>query len=316
MALTDKQLAVALESLADALGAGLSLTSYLDDERTTMPEDMRKSLAASLSAGRNLGDAFERAEVLSSAELGLLRAGEASGRVESTLRLIAEAIEHRRKMRWQLVLGLAYPSLLVAFAFIILPLPTLVNGSFSDYLGKAIWGPLLVAGLAITLLVIAPRIDPKSRVRSFTARLGYSIPVMGAGLRMLAHATFARVLGHNIGAGLPLQQAVGSALLSCGHPGLEKSSTAILGALAHGRALFEALDTSNHFDKSFINMVANAERTGNLDSTLVKLAGSLSEGGSRRIKAALAGATMLIFFGTIAMIVKSIFGFYSGYYKF
>ena len=149
----------------------------------------------------------------------------------------------------------------------------------------------------------------------WTARLGQSIPIMGGGLRMLSHATFARVLGHNIAAGLPIQQAVGGALLSCGNPGLEKSSSAILGALAHGRTLFEALDTSNHFDKSFINIVANAERTGNLDSALLKQATLLSEGGSRRIKAAIGLASGLVFFGVIAMIVKSIIGFYAGYYK-
>ena len=162
MALTDKQLQKALISIAEALESGLSFKNYLDSPATqrALPLTLRKTLSARILEGDTVTEAFSHTNTLSDADLALLDAGERVGRLDTTLRSIAEAISKRRAYRVKVLMGLGYPTLLVNTASCVIPIPLFISSGPGSYLLTAIWIPLISAIGAAFIFLVLPGCRP------------------------------------------------------------------------------------------------------------------------------------------------------------
>ena len=119
-----RDVTVFLRQLALLVGAGLTLEGALQ----TLADDTNKAMArfantlrSSISAGDGFAEALERhPTVIEPAYIAMVRAGEASGKLEGVLRAIVEDRTRRELLNERFSAAIRYPMFLVASAVLIL----------------------------------------------------------------------------------------------------------------------------------------------------------------------------------------------------
>src|SRR5881397_3826099 len=146
--------------LAQLTDAGLSLHSALESQERHPPAHWLRGPASRLLRFLNQGGTF--GEAVSSArdwmpefDAALLEAGEQSGRLPASFRLLAEHYQERSRLAREVLANLAYPAFLFHFAIFLGPLPEwFLTGSTAAYL-RTIGKVLLPVYVIIILLLIA-----------------------------------------------------------------------------------------------------------------------------------------------------------------
>jgi general secretion pathway protein F len=316
-ALTEKQIETLLRSLAEALSSGMGLLQYLENPAASaaLPSGVARRLSVSLQQGATLATAMGRLPGVSRAEVALIAAGERTGRLPQALNSLAQARELRRKLRRNMLLGLAYPALMVCAAGCLLPLPLAVTQSVQAWLAWAIWPPLLVGGASLFALLVVPRLAPDSALRGLPARLGRRTPLLGRALERGAHGVFARTLGQCISAGLPMPVSLSTAILAADHPSLQRAEGDILGALDQGATLVEALQRADTFSPHFLGQVAQAELTGKLDEVLPRLAKQEEAVRRRAVIGATTALVVVVLLGVLGAVAYGIIQGANSYFE-
>lgn len=197
---------------------------------------------ARVAAGRPLSEAL--AERLPGLDLALVRAGEASGRLEQTFEDLAERHDDERRRRGQRRAALAYPVLLAHVAALLLPIPDLAQGRVGIAL---VWALLpLLPVYALVLLSRFPargdaplpcRFPWTSRVEEQDAAvLGALGSLYDAGVPILEALPLAAAAGPRGRAAADLRRAVPRV-----REGLDLAGawSALPRGVAHGLALAE-----------------------------------------------------------------------------
>ncbi len=316
MALTDSQLEAALRAMVEAIQAGIGIETWLQNDAATMamPEPLREALRASIQAGGTLTTAFARTGALGDAELALLRAGEKRGNLDAALLALADAIAQRRKDRHDVLKGLAYPAFLLAAVGCILPLPRIFTDSLLSYLAVAVWSPALVLAGALFALVVVPRLKATSPLRTLPARAALRLPILGRAFERGHHATFLDVLGRSIAAGLSFPDALRSALVASGNPGLLAFEGASLRMIEDGSNLTQVIQKAGVFHPEVIAAVAQGELTGKLDETLPRAAARERAVQRRAIVTLLVIVIALVALVVLAIIVQGLISGVTGYF--
>src|SRR5262245_12327361 len=119
-----RDITVFLRQVALLIGAGLTLESALQ----TLSDDQNKALAAfaaglrlAISAGDGFAEALERQpRAIEPAYVAMVRAGEASGKLEAVLRAIVDDRTRRELLSDRINSAIRYPLFLVASAIVVL----------------------------------------------------------------------------------------------------------------------------------------------------------------------------------------------------
>jgi len=119
-----RELTIFLRQLALLIGAGLTLEVALQ----TLGEDASKAVAwfagairASIAAGDSFADALERhPAIIEPAHVAMVRAGEASGKLDAVLRAIVEDRTRRQVLAERISAAIRYPLFLIASALVVL----------------------------------------------------------------------------------------------------------------------------------------------------------------------------------------------------
>jgi general secretion pathway protein F len=119
-----RDMTIFLRQLAVLVGAGLTLEAALQ----ALGDDTGKALAwfattvrSSIAAGDSFADALERhPTIIEAAHVAMVRAGEASGKLDTVLRAIVEDRVQRQLMAERVTAAIRYPLFLVASAAVIL----------------------------------------------------------------------------------------------------------------------------------------------------------------------------------------------------
>ena len=119
-----RELTIFLRQLALLIGAGLTLEIALQ----TLGEDASKAVAwfagairASIAAGDSFADALERhPAIIEPAHVAMVRAGEASGKLDAVLRAIVEDRTRRQVLAERISAAIRYPLFLIASALVVL----------------------------------------------------------------------------------------------------------------------------------------------------------------------------------------------------
>ncbi len=281
--MTERDTERLLTQVATAIHAGLTPTALFQAPGTAalIPEGPRAVFLDTIQRGGTLTDAFAAIDVLAPAELALLRAAEQGGTLDRALPALADAVAARRRARAATAARFAYPILLLCAASVFLPLPLVVTAGFGAWIKVALPIPLLAVSLAVVYLVVAPRTPRDGPLRRWPRRFLQSLPFARRAAEHMAHATFARVLGDAIAAGLGMHEAVPLAASAADHPDVARASRVITRSLQAGSTLGEALERSRAFRPIFVAAVANGEVSGTLDRALTVLARDEDEAGRR-----------------------------------
>lgn len=321
------------QQLATMLGAGQPLDRALqivldlpsDDKARRMLERVRDTVRG----GAPLSDALEAEHgVFSRLYVNMVRAGEAGGSLDETLRRLAEYLERTRELRGNVINAMIYPAFLIGMVFaslmilliyvvpqfvpmfndmgVEMPLITQIVFGVGTVLQKFWWLLLVLAVLGAGWLR-KQYAQPETRL-ALDARL-LSLKVAGDVILKLETARLTRTLGTLLKNGVPLLGAMTIARNVMSNAALAEAVSAATEEVKRGNGLGFALSQSKRFPKLALQMVAVGEESGELDGMLLKTADTFDQEVKNtldRLLAALVPVVTIVMTVLVAMIMMAI----------
>ena len=283
------------------LSAGIRLLDALNDlaDYGTSPALRRlcQRLSASIRDGLALSAALQGAlsrpgDTSAAAFIGLIQAGESSGRLPEVLQRLGEHLQQAEVLAARTCQALIYPAVagtLVMAASLFLmqflvpqvrvflndaglavPLHTQTLFLLSDFLDA--WWPV-VLGLPPTILLIAliaARSSPT--LRRQMDKYALRLPLSGRVRHKLLIARQADLLALLYSSGIPLLTALASLQHSCANRFIADALHETRQAVEQGNSLAEAFAQHAVFPALFIRMLQVGERSGALENSLSNIA--------------------------------------------
>ncbi len=284
------------EDLATLLGAGVVLERALliAAEAGDREDDSQvaRHLLAALRSGQSFADALAtRSDRFSRLYTNTVRTGEAAGALPLVMEQLADFERRREQLRSEIASALAYPALLLAVgAASILVILLYVIPKFADSflvsgfeaapamqllmgassLVRSAW-PLLVLPPAAALLGLGAWIRTDSgrlRLDGLLLRL----PLLGASLRKVETARFARAMSTMVSSSVPLIEALRVARSVVTNRVVARDLGAAVRGVRRGEGIARPLARSEALPKLAVRLLAVGEETGKVDVMFDRLA--------------------------------------------
>lgn len=297
--------------LAVFLRAGVPLVPAVEAlaEGTTSPalRDTLQVVRDDLVTGYPLSTALGRqSQVFSRIFVDMVRAGEATGKLEVVLVQLADQMERGAMARRRLISALLYPALVIILAALMvvvmtvfvlpamaglfrefdteLPLPTKIVLATAQFARD--WGLTSLAILAglVALAFVFSKTPPGGR---FFDRLGLAIPVVGGIAKDAIVERTTRTLGTLLAAGVPLVQAIELVRDTTGNSVYQRHLESVRQHLLRGEGFSEPFASGDLFPPLVRQMARVGERTGTLDRFMREAADYYTQELELRIETAL-----------------------------
>ena len=294
--LRPQELSDLCRQLSTLLASGVSLVRALtiisqDEGISAGLRRVYESVLSEVRKGSSLSDALEAQQVFPALMLGMIRAGEGSGRLDRVAERLAVHYEKAHQMNQQVKSALMYPMILavlsvavVIVTFVLpqfsdlfstmdsLPAVTLALMAFSDFMVTK-WYLLLLGLAALAAALRALRRSPSVRLALDRGKL--TMPVFGKLNRIICTARFARTISSLYASGLPIITALQTARDTIGNAYIVSQFDAELAQVRSGVSLSAALESVDGFQRKLCSSIAVGEETGQLDSMLDSIADSM-----------------------------------------
>ena len=281
--LRPQELSDLCRQLSTLLASGVSLVRALtiisqDEGISAGLRRVYESVLSEVRKGSSLSDALEAQQVFPALMLGMIRAGEGSGRLDR----LAVHYEKAHQMNQQVKSALMYPMILavlsVAVVIVIvtfvlpqfsdlfstmdsLPAVTLALMAFSDFMVTKWY--LLLLGLAALAAALRALLRVPS-VRLALDRGKLTMPIFGQLHRIICTARFARTISSLYASGLPIITALQTARDTIGNAYIVSQFDAVLAQVRSGVSLSAALESVDGFQRKLCSSIAVGEETGQL----------------------------------------------------
>jgi general secretion pathway protein F len=321
------------QQLATLLGAGQplerSLGILLKQPGQPQTRALIERIREQVKAGKTLSAALEEEGTqFSSLYISMVRAGEAGGALESTLRQLSEYLERSQLLRGEVINALIYPAFLVVgvlgslallLAYVVpqfvpifkdlgvpIPLITEVILGLGEFLSA--YGLMVLVGvIALIWLLVLRRKDPARRERHDRRLLG--IRIIGPLLQRVEAARLARTLGTLLNNGVALLQALVIARQVCTNRALQAQVAQAAESIKGGGTLASAFGAQPLLPDLALQMIEVGEQAGELDSMLLKVADIFdveAKRGIDRMLAALVPTLTVVMAAMVAVIMLAI----------
>lgn len=332
-------------AVAALLPAGMPLSRALATGATVAPERLRPTLEgirSRVERGDDLASALaEHPQLFSPLYIGVVRAGERSGSLDSAFERLAGHLEREQELRSKLTSMSIYPALLATVGIAaVLILVLFVLPRFADLLqssGAALprttaaiitfalgaresWRELLLIPAA--LLVFVAWLRNTVAGRDLTARAMVRLPVAGGWRRQALAASFARMVGELLAGGAPLLSALADTRDCMADPVARRETERIRNRVREGSSLNGAIAERAVFPAMLTQLVTLGEEGGRLAEFLLKSAELLERRTERAVErmVALAEPAMIITFGMLVAFVamallQAIYGVNAGSFR-
>jgi general secretion pathway protein F len=290
------ELSLLTRQLSSLLGAGVQLVDALaalaDQSARPLTKRLLSQIRERVREGTSLGDALAgHPETFSDLYIGMVRAGEAAGALETVLNRVADFSESQAEFKAKVTHALTYPIIMVcvggAIMFFLmgyvvpqvatifqqnnaaLPLPTVILITMSNFIsGYWMFLLLLIVG---TIAGIIYALSTRSGRRFYDTWL-LRMPYVGGTVTRVLCARFSRTLATMLQSGVQLLPALASVkhvvtnvLLA---DAVEESRTSI----REGHGMTHPLAQSGLFPPLLVEMIRVGERTGEVESMLERVA--------------------------------------------
>ena len=257
--------------------------------------------------------------------VGMVRAGEAGGALETVLERLADYLESQVRLRSKVTSILIYPAMMFGFACLVVgvlvtvvlpqitellaslnqPLPFytrwIIAGShFTRDYWWALAGGAVLAGLAFRSAIRT------ERGRARWDRIKLRTPVVGRLVRLLAISRFARTLSTLLSGGLPITRALQTAGQVAANTVLAEVIEAARHSITEGASVAQPLRASGEFPPMVTHMIEVGEQSGELESMLGKVSDTYEEQVETtvtRLTALLEPLLILIMVGIVLVII-------------
>ncbi len=287
-----KMVAQTTRLLGTLLGSGVTLPESLAalTEQVESPRftGILSSISEKVNQGSSLGDTMaEYPKVFPQLYTNMIRAGEASGSLETVLFRLAEFMEKELEIRSKVNSALFYPVLLgflgvvLVIVLMVAIVPKLTN-MFDSMAAELPWNTKLLIWMSDTLssywylfaLGTAFCVWAFRKWRSTEGGrwrgdgLLLQVPVMGDLLRKVAISRFSRTLETLLASGVQLLEALDIVSTLLGNVVLEDVVAKARDNIREGQGIAPALKQSGHFPPLVTHMIAVGERSGQLEQML------------------------------------------------
>ena len=321
------------QQLATLLGAGQplerSLGILLKQPGQPQTRALIERIREQVKAGKPLSAALEEeGSQFSSLYISMVRAGEAGGALESTLRQLSDYLERSQLLRGEVINALIYPAFLVVgvlgslallLAYVVpqfvpifkdlgvpIPLITEVILNLGEFLSA--YGLAVLVGLIALIWGMSLRMrDPQRRERHDRRLLG--IRIIGPLLQRIEAARLARTLGTLLNNGVALLQALVIARQVCTNRALQAQVAQAAESVKGGGTLASAFGAQPLLPDLALQMIEVGEQAGELDSMLLKVADVFdveAKRGIDRMLAALVPTLTVVMAAMVAVIMLAI----------
>jgi type II secretory pathway component PulF len=315
-------------ALAALLPVGMPLAQALNAASGVASGDVRETLGevrSRVERGETLADALDgHRELFSPLYVGIVRAGERSGDLDSAFARLAEQLERDELLRGRILSAAIYPLLLATagtvavnvLIFFVLPrFVTLLEGSGAKLPAttsallavtgaiRRAWPVLLMIPVgAAAAAVWIRRTAEGQRVWATTL---LALPLVSTLRRYALAARFSRLVGVLLGGGAPLLSAIDDTIESIGDPVARDDVGRIRTMVREGGSLRAAVADSALFPPLLAQLIGVGEDAGQLRTFLLKAADIFEERTERATQrlATLAEPAMIVVFGAIVAFV-------------
>jgi type IV pilus assembly protein PilC len=251
-------------------------------------------MAESVESGSTFAEALaQHPRVFSMFFVNMVKAGEASGALQTVLDRLAEYMEKAQRIRNKVKSAMVYPIVVIVIAIVIVavlmmfviprfrgvfedllqgePLPMLTQIVITVSTVAARRSLFVVAG--IVGLVVLFRFLKRTRTGRWvldSAKL--KAPIFGPLVRKSAIANFSRTLGTLLTGGVPILQALNIVSEITGNVVLSRAVNQVHDSVKEGESVVTPLEASGVFPGMVISMIQVGEETGALPEMLMKVA--------------------------------------------
>jgi general secretion pathway protein F len=299
--LSNQDLIAIMRELASLLRAGLALDHALAvlinfSEKESIKKLMGRVLER-VRGGSSLADAMAaQGQVFDRFCIGMVRAGEAGGALDSVLAKTAEFMEKSRQSKQNLKSALIYPVVLfvsacVSVAIIVtvvipsfkeifdqagfkLPLATKIVMTIGDIAGTWWWLPI-VLGCVGALVLTRQRRNPAQR-QALDRRL-LRLPLVGSLMARVETTRMTYTLGMLLNNGVPLVSALPVVKGTLGNAAMEDAFEQIEKQVREGKTFAGPLSETALFPSLATHLIRIGEESGRLEEMLFRVADSYEQ---------------------------------------
>lgn len=289
-------LVIFTRQLATMIGAGLVLSEALDSLASQQTnkgfKDVLDHVSADIQGGLDLGSALQKhPHIFPKLYVNLIKAGEASGKLDSILQKLATHMEKEREFRGKVKGAMIYPIVVVTMMFgvmlimvffvmpklmslyaesnIELPLPTRIMLAVSGFIINYWWVVLvLVLGLSLAFKKWLQTAKGRAIFDSWLLK----IPVMGRIIKMVVLSNFSSTMSLLTTAGIPMLDSIKIVEEIVGNFSFKTALDQSYKGVERGLSLSDQISSQAVFPKLVGQMVKTGEATGKLDEVLLKMA--------------------------------------------
>ena len=305
-----QELTIMTRQLATMIASGMTLLRafYVLEEQieNKLLRETVGGVREDIESGLSFSEALAKhPKIFNPLYVAMVRAGEAGGVLEESLERISDQLEKDDSLRRQVKSAMAYPTVVMTFAFCVLVgmiafiVPVFV-GVFKDFggelpmitkftvsLSKMVTGQwYILLALMIGGFVGFKKWRTSSWGRPQWDRLRLRIPFkIGQTVQKIALARWSRTFSAMYSAGVPIMQAIEVTGQTGGNAVLEDAMEAVIESVKSGGSIAAPLKDAAIFPPMVAQMIAVGEETGNLDTMLSKVADFYEDEVSAAIKA-------------------------------
>lgn len=295
--ITGRDIAVFSRQLATMMAAGVPMVQgfeiVADGQSNPRMRKLLVDIKEDIEGGSSLNESLARYPVqFDELYQNLVRAGEASGVLDTILDTIATYKENIEAIKGKIKKAMFYPAAVLSVAVLVsaillifvipqfesvfqgfgadLPAFTQMLVNMSRFMVSSWWKILIVLGA----IVFATGFFYKRSLKfqHLVARGLLKLPVIGQILHQSAIARFARTLGVTFRAGVPLVEALESVAGATGSIVYGNAVMRIREDVSVGHRLQLAMQQTDLFPNMVVQMIAIGEESGALDTMLFKVA--------------------------------------------
>ena len=282
--------------LATLLCAGVTLPESLqaltDQVESRRFKGILSDVANKVNEGSSLADALSRyPDLFLPLYINMVRAGEASGSLETVLLRIADFMDQQEELKGKVTSAMIYPAIMTVLSggIVIMLMVNVVpqitemfdgmnaelpwNTKFLIWLSNllASWWFLIAVGIGV-LVWLFRRWRATEIGRATFDTVVLKLPIIGDMARKLSVARFARTLATMLASGVQLLQALDIVRSLLGNWVLEKVVATARDNIREGEGIAPALKRSGQFPALVTHMIAVGERSGQLEQMLTDVA--------------------------------------------
>ena len=295
-----QEILIFCKQFATMLRAGLPVLNTLEmlEGQTSRPP-MKKVIATikkDLESGNALSKCFEKhTKIFDTVVVNLIKAGEASGKLDTFLQKIVINLEKREKIKSQIKSALFYPGVLFSVAILVtvfmlmnvvptfvnmyegmgmaddLPTPTAVIMSMSEFV-RSSGGFFLLVFIISFVVGFKFLIKKNYEVRKNWHRVTLKLPIFGNLIQKSILAKVSLVLGNLNQAGVDLIESIDIAKSVTDNVIVVEALENIKKGVFSGESLTDLFNKEKIFPPTFSQLISVGEQTGSLDEMFNSIA--------------------------------------------